>query len=60
MDYAELHCVSHYSFLRGASSPDQLFEAAKAQGYEALAITDECSMAGIVRAMSRPRSMRSS
>ncbi|WP_022975396.1 error-prone DNA polymerase [Nevskia ramosa] len=50
MDYAELHCVSHYSFLRGASSPDQLFEAAKAQGYEALAITDECSMAGIVRA----------
>ena len=50
MGYAELHCVSHYSFLRGASSPDQLFEAAKARGYAALAITDECSMAGIVRA----------
>ncbi|WP_293393958.1 error-prone DNA polymerase [Nevskia sp.] len=50
MAYAELHCVSHYSFLRGASSPDQLVEAAKAQGYTALAITDECSMAGMVRA----------
>ena len=50
MNYAELHCVSHYSFLRGASSPDQLFKAAKAQGYAALAITDECSMAGMVRA----------
>jgi error-prone DNA polymerase len=50
MAYAELHCVSHYSFLRGASSPEQLVEAARAQGYTALAITDECSMAGMVRA----------
>ncbi|WP_293367416.1 error-prone DNA polymerase [Nevskia sp.] len=48
--YAELHCLSHYSFLRGASSPAQLIEAAQAQGYTALAITDECSMAGMVRA----------
>lgn len=50
VDYAELHCLSHYSFLRGASSPAQLVEAAQAQGYTALAITDECSMAGAVQA----------
>ncbi len=50
MSYAELHCVSHYSFLRGASSPEALVKAALAQGYAALAITDECSMAGMVRA----------
>ena len=48
--YAELHCLSNFSFQRGASSVDQLFERAKAMGYEALAITDECSLAGIVRA----------
>ncbi|MCX7071448.1 MAG: error-prone DNA polymerase [Gammaproteobacteria bacterium] len=50
VDYAELHCLSHYSFLRGASSPAQLVEAAQTQGYTALAITDECSMAGAVQA----------
>ncbi|MGF7244055.1 error-prone DNA polymerase [Pseudomonas oryzihabitans] len=49
-DYAELHCLSNFSFQRGASSVDQLFERAKAMGYEALAITDECTLAGIVRA----------
>ncbi|WP_338544725.1 error-prone DNA polymerase [Pseudomonas benzopyrenica] len=48
--YAELHCLSNFSFQRGASSVDQLFERAKAKGYEALAITDECTLAGIVRA----------
>ncbi|GAC1622280.1 MAG: error-prone DNA polymerase [Nevskia sp.] len=48
--YAELHCVSNYTFLRGASHPRQLIEAAKQQGYAALALTDECSMAGMVRA----------
>ena len=48
--YAELHCLSNYSFLRGASHPGQLIETAKALGYRALALTDECSMAGIVRA----------
>ncbi|MDO4231148.1 MAG: error-prone DNA polymerase [Lautropia sp.] len=48
--YAELHCVSDFSFLRGAASARQLFERAKACGYSALAITDECSLAGIVRA----------
>jgi error-prone DNA polymerase len=48
--YAELHCLSDFSFHRGAASASQLFERAKACGYTALAITDECSMAGIVRA----------
>ena len=48
--YAELHCLSPFSFLRGASSARELFDRAKAQGYRALAITDECSFAGIVRA----------
>lgn len=48
--YAELHCLSDFSFQRGASSATELFERAKACGYTALAITDECSLAGIVRA----------
>lgn len=48
--YAELHCLSNFSFQRGASSARELFERAKAQGYDALAITDECTLAGIVRA----------
>ncbi|UHQ20836.1 error-prone DNA polymerase [Lysobacter sp. KIS68-7] len=49
--YAELHCLSNFSFQRGASSAQELFERAKQQGYSALAITDECSLAGIVRAL---------
>src|SRR6476659_7365470 len=48
--YAELHCLSNFSFLRGASHPEELAERAHAQGYAALAITDECSVAGAVRA----------
>ncbi len=48
--YAELHCLSNFSFQRGASSARELFERARACGYAALAITDECSLAGIVRA----------
>ncbi|HET6604203.1 MAG TPA: error-prone DNA polymerase [Xanthomonadaceae bacterium] len=48
--YAELHCLSNFSFQRGASSAQELFERAKQLGYTALAITDECSLAGIVRA----------
>ncbi|MGA4635968.1 error-prone DNA polymerase [Pseudomonas solani] len=48
--YAELHCLSNFSFQRGASSAAELFERAKQQGYAALAITDECTLAGIVRA----------
>ena len=49
-DYAELLCVSNFTFLRGASHPEELVERAKALGYRALAITDECTMAGVVRA----------
>ena len=48
--YAELHCLSNFSFLRGASRPEELVERAARLGYAALAITDECSVAGIVRA----------
>src|SRR5579871_6321303 len=48
--YAELHCLSNFSFLRGASHPQELVERASDLGYAALAITDECSVAGIVRA----------
>ena len=49
-DYAELHCLSNFSFLRGASHPEELVERAAALGYRALALTDECSLAGAVRA----------
>ena len=48
--YAELHCVSNYTFLHGASSVEELVNQACALGYEALAITDECSLSGVVRA----------
>jgi error-prone DNA polymerase len=48
--YAELHCLSNFSFLRGASHPEELVERAAALGYAALALTDECSFAGAVRA----------
>ena len=48
--YAELRCVSNFTFLRGASQPEELVARAKQLGYTALTIADECSMAGIVRA----------
>ncbi len=50
MSYAELHCLSNFTFLRGASHPQELVERAHALGYSAIAITDECSVAGVVRA----------
>ncbi|HTL13744.1 MAG TPA: error-prone DNA polymerase [Thermomonas sp.] len=53
--YAELHCLSDFSFLRGAASAEALFERARDCGYAALAITDECSLAGIVRAYEASR-----
>ncbi len=53
--YAELHCLSHFSFGRGASSARELFARAKRNGYQALAITDECSFAGLVRALEASR-----
>ncbi len=48
--YAELHALSNFTFLRGASHPEELVAQAKALGYRALALTDECSLAGVVRA----------
>lgn len=50
MSYAELHCLTSYSFLRSASHPHELVERAAQLGYSALAITDECSFAGVVKA----------
>jgi len=48
--YAELRCISNFTFLRGASQPEELVARAKALGYSAIALTDECSLAGVVRA----------
>jgi error-prone DNA polymerase len=50
MAYAELHCLTNFSFLRGASHPEELVARAVELGYAALAVTDECSVAGAVRA----------
>ncbi|WP_374258585.1 error-prone DNA polymerase [Aquabacterium sp.] len=49
-DYVELHAVSNFSFQRGASHPEELIERALALGYRGLALTDEVSVAGVVRA----------
>ena len=49
--YAELHCLSNFTFLRGASHPQELVARAIEQQYDAIAITDECSVAGVVRAL---------
>jgi error-prone DNA polymerase len=48
--YVELHALSNFTFLRGASHPEELVQTAAELGYEALALTDECSVSGIVRA----------
>ena len=56
-EYAELHCISNYSFLRGASHPEELVAQAHALGYRALALTDECSVAGVVRAHVRAKEL---
>jgi error-prone DNA polymerase len=53
--YAELQVTTHFSFLRGASSPQELFEQAKLLGLTALGITDRNSLAGIVRAYEASR-----
>jgi len=54
--YAELHALSNFTFLRGASRPEELVETAAKLGYEALAITDECTMSGVVRAHAAAKS----
>ncbi|QIM51676.1 error-prone DNA polymerase [Hydrogenophaga crocea] len=48
--YAELCCLSNFSFLQGASHPEELVARAHELGYSALAITDDCTLAGVVRA----------
>lgn len=50
--YAEIHCKSNFSFLVGASHPDELVERAARLDYQALAVTDQNSLAGVVRAHS--------
>ena len=50
MAYAELHCLSNFTFLRGASHPEELVRQADELGYAGIALTDECSLAGVVRA----------
>ncbi|WP_343583425.1 error-prone DNA polymerase [Herbaspirillum sp.] len=49
-DYAELFCLSNFTFLEGASHAEELAARAVQLGYQALAVTDECSLAGVVRA----------
>ena len=56
--YAELHCLTNYTFLRGASDPEELVHRAAELGYGALAITDECSVAGVVRAYGAAKDTR--
>ena len=53
--YAELVCTSNFTFLHGASHPQELVARAAELGYEAIALTDECSLAGIVRAYEETR-----
>jgi error-prone DNA polymerase len=50
MGYAELQVTSNFSFLRGGSHPAELVEQAAANGYQAIAITDRNTLAGVVRA----------
>ncbi len=50
MTFAELHTLSNFSFLRGASHPEELVRRAAELGYRAIALTDECSFAGLVKA----------
>jgi error-prone DNA polymerase len=50
MSYTELQVTTNFSFLRGASHPEELVEQAAAMGYKEISITDRNSLAGIVRA----------
>ena len=55
IDYAELVCTSNFTFLNGASHPQELVARAAELNYYAVALTDECSLAGIVRAFEETR-----
>jgi error-prone DNA polymerase len=56
--YVELHALTNFSFLRGASSPAEMVGRAAELGYAAVAVTDECSVAGVVRAHAALRELR--
>jgi len=56
--YAELVCRSNFSFLDGVSHTEELVARAAQLGYAALAITDECSLAGVVRAHEEAKRQR--
>src|SRR4030095_834454 len=58
MSYAELHCSSNFTFLEGASHPHELVERAAELGYSGLALTDDCSVAGVVRAHEAAKELR--
>ena len=53
--YAELQVASNFSFLRGASHPEEMVAAAAALGHAAVAITDRNTLAGVVRAHGQAR-----
>ena len=53
--YSELHCKTNYSFLTGGSHADELVHRAVKLGYRALAVTDENTLAGIVRVFGATR-----
>ena len=55
--YVELHCLSNFTFLRGASHPEEQVKQAAELGYSGLALTDECSLAGVVRAHTAAREL---
>ena len=57
LEFAELYCRSNFSFLTGASHPEELVREAHALSYAAIAITDECSVAGVVRAHGAAREL---
>ncbi|WP_193161307.1 error-prone DNA polymerase [Microbulbifer hainanensis] len=59
MQYAELFCQTNFSFLQGASHPQELIQTAHQLGYRALAITDECSLSGVVRAYRELENLKS-
>src|SRR5947207_14129793 len=56
LDYAELDVTSNFSFLRGASHPDELVYSAAEMGYRAIALTDRNTLAGVVRAHAAAKS----
>ena len=57
MKYTELQITTNFSFLRGASHPEELVEQAASYGYSEIAITDRNSLAGIVRAHAAAKTM---